>query len=521
MTDPLPPPAMPPPARRARLGRWAIVGWFAALLALPPVLLAAGVRPGRVENRPLAPAPRPAAGRLLDTALYAEISAWFTDRLPGRDRVIAADAWMDFHLLGESPDAQVLVGGDGWLYFREGVQADCVDEEVIRAAVDEVGLAGRVLAAAGKELVLVVAPNKEAIYPEHLGGHSGETGCADANRAAWRALIPTAGLAGYLDTWGILSEAKATAPGLLYHRLDTHWTSLGSGVVAEAILENLAPGLWEPEAFVLGESEERRGDLSGLIGLPLSEMADYWAVRREAAPATSSEPLGGGVKAVISTVAGIPTTGSRGLVLHDSTGRALVRHLRPYFDSLTTVRFPGNTAFGGGTPWLAPRLQSADVLVLVSVERALLSRLTGDFPAALVGALAEVLPHREILLESSLTGPSFGTRWEEAGGEVVTTGESRGAIVLSDLGAGPPGGVRYLVVDVVAPRRTEVRLTRSASGAPEAEAPSQVVAQGEARVVLPLPGSADPGMPALRLGAGEGLRVKRILVVEIPAGGAG
>jgi alginate O-acetyltransferase complex protein AlgJ len=506
-----------PPDRRAlllrRLGRWAIVAWFAGLLAVPPVLLAVGLRPAEVENRPLAKAPGSSLSGLFDTDWYAGITAWFTDRLPVRDRAIEADARIDLGVLGESPNPQVLIGSDDWLYLREGLVAPCLGEDQIRAAVEEVVGAERVLAAAGKELLLVVAPNKDAVYPEHLGDHAGDTGCADANRAAFRSLMSAAGIDGYLDTWATLGEAKAAGAGLLYHRLDTHWNDLGAVAVAEAVLEHLAPGLWDPATFVFTGSRARRGDLTDLMGLSLTESADYWEVRRAATPVMTSESLGG-VEAVVSTVEGIPTTGISALMLHDSMGNALTPILRPYFDTLTTVQARGS--FGTGGDWFGERLREADLLVLETVERYLFPLLPTGLAADLVGALVDRLPHQEVALTRRMTGPDLGTRWARATREIVATGLGEAPISLPDLAAVAPGSARYLVVNMTSRTATTAQLTWRAPGEDTVRSAQREVPRGRSVVVFDLVTTGGLTELMLHLGSGRGHRVARIAVVEVP-----
>ena len=504
--------------RPALLGRWAIVAWFCVLFGLPLVLFMAGVRPPQIEKRRPAEAPGAFfASSLLDTDWWAQIADWYTDRLPGRDLGVEADAWVDLHLLGDSPDPRVILGTEDWLYLREAVSVACVDEGGIRRAVDQVALVVRVLAAAGKRLVLVVAPNKAAIYPEHLGDATDDTGCADANRAAFRGMIGAGEVVGFVDAWAVLGQARDTLPGLLYHRLDTHWTTLGAAQVGEAVVESLAPGLWDPAALTFVRSSERRGDLTVLIGLPLTEMAEYWQVERAVRPRVTSQPLGAGATAVTSRLQGVSTTGATGLMLHDSTGFALARVLRPYFGTLTTVRFRENvSSFGAGAPWFAEQLRAADLLILVSVEREVLDRLHGGLAAELVGALADALPSREIRLAPDMAGAGSGVRWVPATEELVTTGDPPPALALPDLGAAA-GGDRYLVVEMAPHHRTEVRLTWQAPGGRPGEL-VRTVSPSDTVLVMGLPAEEPLTKMVLQPGSGEGHRVLGISVVDIPTG---
>lgn len=512
-----------PPERRAsrprRLGRWAIVLWFCALVGLPLVLLLAGLRPPQIEKRRPAEAPGFFAGALLDSAWYAQIGAWFSDRLPGRDRAIEADARLDLNLFGESPNSRVLLGAGGWLFLRDEIAVPCYAATRVQAAVDEIALVERVLHLAGKDLLLLVAPNKSAIYPDRLGDLEDDAACAVANRVAFRELLAAAGIVGYVDTWSVLESAAATAgERTVYYHLDTHWNNYGAGAVAAAAVERLAPGLWEPASFVLMGTERRIGDLGELMGLPLREDVELWEVHRGEEPTTSTETLARGLRAVVSTVADAPSVGGSAFMIHDSMGFRLAPLLRPYFASLTTVRPRGaSESFGTDRAWFGERLLGSDLLIVVTVERSTIPRLQGALLADVVGALAEVLPHREIGLSRRMTGDELGTRWAGSTAEIVTTGSAESRIPVS-LPEPPPGTARYLVVRLTPKSRTAVSLTwQDPAGGPPGELVDTVPAEAVTAVFdLSAVGAATE--LELHLGRAQGRRVSQLLVVEIPPG---
>ena len=82
------------------------------------LLFIAGVDGGPgFENRELADAPELSMSSLLDTQMYQEITAYFVDHVPLRQAGIEVDAWIDFHILGDTPEpSRVAIGSDGWLF---------------------------------------------------------------------------------------------------------------------------------------------------------------------------------------------------------------------------------------------------------------------------------------------------------------------------------------------------------------------------------------------------------------------
>lgn len=501
--------------RLSRWGRWAIVGWCAGLLGLPPLLSAAGLRPALVEQRVPAEAPGFSIGRVLDTDWYEEIAVWFTDRLALRDRAIEADALLDLRVFGQSPSPRVLVGTDGWLYLRDDFAVPCYPADAIQAAVDELALLDRALQLAGKRFLFVVAPDKSAIYPDHLGGLAADAECALANRGTFRALAAAAGMDGYIDTWSSLEEAAA-GPRPVYHRLDTHWNDFGAGVAAETIVEHLRPGLWDESQFVLVGSEIRIGDLGRLMGLSLSAEVENWQVQRGEEPAVQTERVARGIEAVTSTVEDDAVIGLSGLMIHDSMGNALAPLLRPYFGQLTTVRAVATRgSFGTDQAWFAGALAEADLLMVIKVERLLLARLQGGLAADVVGALAGRLPHSDIPLTRELADAQLGTRWARTTGEVVTTGVSEARIPLS-LPATRPGADRYLVVDLRPKGRIQVRLRWLDPNDGSTGELVDVILPGATTASFDLSSVGSATEVELVLGTTRGRRVTGITVVEIP-----
>ena len=381
-------------AIRRRPGAAAASVWFVLVIGAPLVALAAGIRPVPGENRTVAAAPDLSAGRVLDTGMYEEAAAWFEDRLPGRDHAVEADAWIDYRLFGDSPNPEVSLGDDGWLYLTRAVRAECTTPERAAEVAAELDLITRVGAAAGVDVVLVVAPNKAAIHPEHLGGLADDERCAAANRALLRDAL--AGSPAFVDTWTALEEVRESAGERLYHRTDTHWNRLGASFGAAALIEHLEPGLWDPEAVVRTGTQQRLGDLTRLMGLSSREEVAAYRVRRGVDPVVDRVPLGDGHEAVVSTMAGAAVVPGRAVVVHDSMGEVIVPLLRPYLEEAATVRTRAGSSFGTGGAWFAELAGDADLLVLQTVERELVARFDGTLLEDVVGGLADRLPHTEV-----------------------------------------------------------------------------------------------------------------------------
>lgn len=229
---------------------------------------------------------------------------------------------------------QVLVGLDGWLYYTgEGNLEDyqCTHpfqpDDLARLRSNLERLNDR-LQAQGRSLLVVIAPNKERIYPEHLPSFIQQSGRPCRFDQVTQAMqhSPVA----IFDPRSILLSEKPVHP--VYYRTDTHWNERGAFLVYHAMLERLAehnPALqpWQAEQFSL-QQETIRGDLSHLLLIdpPLTETAETWHPRRSyPARFLPNQPNGWVVSEIPDAM--LP----RAVVFRDSFANNLIPYLSPHF----------------------------------------------------------------------------------------------------------------------------------------------------------------------------------------------
>lgn len=187
---------------------------------------------------------------------------------------------------------QVVIGREGWLYL--GDEYERTRTATRRAArAEDIARAGQVAAAArawedwlrrrGVRLYRVlVAPNKESIYPEHLPrwAQPAGPGMTDALAAAARAT--------HVDVRAALRSARQQ-PHALYYRTDTHWNGAGAAFAFQAFAAQVgaaAPELrWPaPEAAdIVSVAPRPGGDLARFLRLS-DALGDLEPVTRLAVP---------------------------------------------------------------------------------------------------------------------------------------------------------------------------------------------------------------------------------------------
>ncbi len=185
-----------------------------------------------------------------------------------------------FHDGGE----KVLVGRDGWLFYRQSVQY-ATERAGVRSrqttaseAVTAIVAFRDQLAARGIQLVVVPAPNKESVYPEKLTARSsvGTRSVCAATQAVLRELESAE--VEVVDLFDLFAEAKASpanSNGPLYLAQDSHWSPEGAKLAAQAVARRILERGWIQIGATTyrrqSVSLERHGDLLQMLQLPAVE----------------------------------------------------------------------------------------------------------------------------------------------------------------------------------------------------------------------------------------------------------
>lgn len=181
--------------------------------------------------------------------------------------------------LGISTDPrQVVIGRDDWLFLGDlHEQTRTVGRhsptEKDFAFGRQVGAATQAwdayLSAKGVQVFkIMIGPNKESIYPEHL-----PTWAKSPSPNTTDALLAGTGSHNYVDVRQALLAAKDSEPNALYYKTDTHWNFVGAGVAFRAFAQEVGKTAREikwPSASAYAVSHVERvdgGDLAKFLRL--------------------------------------------------------------------------------------------------------------------------------------------------------------------------------------------------------------------------------------------------------------
>jgi hypothetical protein len=354
----------------------------------------------------------------MDRELTPQLDQYLEDSLIIAPTAVAAEAWTDV-ALGDNPNPEVTIGTDGWLYYTFSLSRPCLSAEEVDQFLDAVERASRVVEATGRKLIVALAPDKATIIPDFLPD---DTSCVLDNAEALAAMDGPANL---VAVWDEMRTARANERPI-YFRIDTHWTNEGAGIMAEALIEQLAPGGWAGDAVAEIATVDHQGDLTVLLGLPSTEEAVELEVvlpasemTRRTRPLLTASGADYDKTVAVDFTASDPVVGGQTLVMHDSYGWALTPMLSPYFES---AAFIAETAPGAGHMW--NDLQAAETIVHVSVQRSLAEIfLDGDLAASFVSAFAD-----------EFTPTEAGTK--ETGDRLELSTGDPGAYVIVEMASG-------------------------------------------------------------------------------------
>lgn len=274
---------------------------------VPAVAFVVGVRPQAFENRRLAAFPSPAAG----WGFFTGLPNWATDHLPLRQAGVRAETGLSEGLFGEPPAfsstdrqpasgagpigpigvppqqqensgstadfSQVVQGTDGWIYFAQDMSAKCRPNRPLTTTIAALRQLRADVESSGRSFVLVVAPDKSTVAPEHLPASYPDQACAQAAAGPFWSAVTTQ--AGALDLRAGLRALTGPGRTPIYYPQDTHWTDLGSLEMLRSVADTIQPGVsigWRsaPDGLV-----SRPADLPPIIGQTGLDIGAHYALR--------------------------------------------------------------------------------------------------------------------------------------------------------------------------------------------------------------------------------------------------
>ncbi|HEV3104899.1 MAG TPA: alginate O-acetyltransferase [Trinickia sp.] len=180
---------------------------------------------------------------------FQQFGDWFGDRFGMRDALVHYGSKLQMARTGTPMNLNVVVGRDGWLFYDEHYKpghphfADMLGQQPLtqgqlRTIANNLDQVRERLHACGIPFYIVLAPNKETIYPEKLWVRPPPGTTTNADQLV-RYVATANPLLQVIDLRDPLKKAKAAQTFELYKRTDSHWNTLGAFIGYQAITDRL------------------------------------------------------------------------------------------------------------------------------------------------------------------------------------------------------------------------------------------------------------------------------------------
>jgi hypothetical protein len=355
----------------------AVVVFFA--LALVPVAFFGATDPW-ADGTPRETAARKPFPQVLAASTFRRIAEWFNDREGLRFPLLRLG--LDWSMTVWQPRVRgsVILGRGSWLFWSDdetGHTAAMADirgrlrlaDSVTKAIDTHLPAVRARYAACGRQAFVVVAPNKQSIYPEELG--VGFSGYAPSRLDGLLEKLSPPARAMMIDLRPALRAEKSSHPVPLYYRTDTHWNAFGVFHSYRGVVEALgrANAIDRPELAAMTNydptiSPYAGGDMAQRVLNAPWRFPDSDVVLTPKPPLVTATQTVGSDRITFANPAGK----GRLLIIGDSFAPPLAPFLARHFAEVTVLeRVYWQLAFDGA---MTAALR-ADVTLLETVERAL------------------------------------------------------------------------------------------------------------------------------------------------------
>jgi hypothetical protein len=388
-----------------------------AFFCVPLLLLGLGVRAPEFENHKLADFPSIGDGWGFLTGL----DRWGTDQLPLRDSAVSAADGISRGVFGEAPPfargeapkkpdvgpvvapvepntpipappppakyQEVVEGSDGWLYWGYDIEGACEPKRPLDEVFTQLNTLRAAVESSGRKFVLLVAPNKSTMVPEHLPpGYFGADCAAKTRDEFWRRVSAETRA---VDLRPVLDIASKRLKAPVYSKLDTHWTYDGGLVFSRTMAEQVKPGSTTSWRSTPGKIIKIPGDLSSLLGQGKSVVLQSYEIAPDGKTVRSPNVDGSFAEPRrITQKSGAGMIDSKVGMLGDSFTMYVRQYVVPGYTDITIQnsdfipRDPGKTA---------AMLADKDVVVLEAAERSLVSGTNPMLDANIIATVAAEL----------------------------------------------------------------------------------------------------------------------------------
>lgn len=193
---------------------------------------------------------------------FDDFETYFSEHFAFRQQLVTLDGYFKSKVFGTSPNEDVIVGKNGWLYYGETVNdflnINTLSDRGINNIKNNLEIINDYCNQNDVEFIFTIAPNKNSVYPEYMPSNyspAEKSGNYERLSESFDEDFP------YCDMKKVLLNTDSNIP--LYHKKDTHWNNLGAYAGHAKLMEMLnkekcPSGNWTVR-------NDRKGDLADMI----------------------------------------------------------------------------------------------------------------------------------------------------------------------------------------------------------------------------------------------------------------
>lgn len=291
-----------------------------------------------------------------NTEFFSEFETWFSEHFAFRQNLVNADGRLRSAVLASSPDSDVIVGKDGWLFYGETtgdfLRTNVMNSREINSIVHNLRLISEYCTGQGAEFLFFSAPNKNTLYPEYMPYNYVP---ADGESNYEKLAAELAGDEFYFNMKETLLGIEFSEP--MYHKTDTHWNNFGAYAAHVSLMERLGRASCPIDSSGWYVSNDRLGDLAAMI-YPAEKAKDTQFHNRYEFRYQYTSRFRG--LDDISITTSNPDGQGHLIMFRDSYGEAILPYMAEVF---------GNAEFSRAVPYNLKNVSSDNTVIIEIVER--------------------------------------------------------------------------------------------------------------------------------------------------------
>lgn len=230
------------------------------------------------EKKEKIPFPKLNISTLRDGSYTKSVEVYYTDNFGFRDLLIQANNTLNFKIFNKTETPKLIVGKDNWFFYyqdQKDYEKKAVSAAEMKEMIRKLDLFAADLNKQGIELVFIICPNKATLYPEYMPDSIPKPKEGNqSNLEIFDSILKKDQLIHYIDMRSTLIEKKKDY--LVYPKVDSHWTEVGTYFVAQDILTLLSqttdtqikmPKVNLAKVELYDQIMSAEGDLKSLLGI--------------------------------------------------------------------------------------------------------------------------------------------------------------------------------------------------------------------------------------------------------------